>query len=153
MKQKTKAILGILTALTALICLTLKVLCAVIWPRTEPRNDLPLICVSLAYFLSLGVLCFLSGHTPLSTVIVGAVPGFDVLITLIAILTDFPRFLLPLHCWTGGSSYATFALVNHFEDVGQCLSDWYYFVSFAAANLLVMGMIFLGRRHFAKRKG
>jgi hypothetical protein len=144
-KTKVTPIWFVLTVLAALICLILKILCAVICPQAEPHNSLPLICLSVAYLICLGALCFLSGKTTLSSVIVGAVPAFDVLFQLTVILSDFRHASLPLLYWTNGSSYASLALVNHFEDVDECLSDWYYFAAFAAANLLAVGMIFLGR--------
>jgi len=139
-----------LIIILSVLCLTVNIICVVVW-RVYP-NDLPLILTSLAYYLLLGVLCFFSGKMKRSTVILGAIFGFEILIELIAILFKFkiPAIIKILYYPIGTSNYAITEFIHSFEEIEEIISDWIYFAAFVAVQLLFLGINLAGKRILSK---
>lgn len=137
--------------LMTVVCLALKFACFILLQRIEYPYDLPLTLLSIVYYISLGVLCFLCGKSNTTSVILASVLAFEILVVLIACLFESPVFGL-LYFIIASSGYALFELLHTFEGVGQTINDWYYFAAFAIGLLLFMGMILVRRRIWIKRQ-
>lgn len=137
--------------LMAVVCLTLKCACFILWQKILFPHDLPLILLSIVYYIFLGVLCFLCGKSTTTSVILASILTLEILVPFVTILFESPFFIF-LFRIIGCSGYALLELVHTFEGVGQTISDWYYLAAVAIGQLLFMGIILVGRRIWTKRK-